>query len=207
LLGPDGARVQGIFVTVDPARDTAEVLKAYAANFGPDFVGLRGTPEQTKAAAKEFKVFFAKVPGKTDTSYTIDHTAGSTSSMPRARCACSPAIGPAGADLKAAGRADLKILLAEPACDQAVSSALRIFFIAATSIWRMRSALTPYSAARSCSVMPPELSSLTFSQRSSTMRRLRASSTASARTMPSLASQSRRRASSARVGSLLSSAR
>ena len=45
------------------------------------------------------------------------------------------------------------------------ASALRIFFIAATSIWRMRSALTPYSLARSCSVMPPELSSLTFNQR------------------------------------------
>ncbi len=76
-LGPDGARVQGIFVTVDPARDTADLLKAYAANFGPDIVGLRGTPEQTTAAAKEFKVFYNKVPGKTDTSYTVDHTAGS----------------------------------------------------------------------------------------------------------------------------------
>ena len=51
-LGADGARVQGIFVTVDPARDTAELLKAYAANFGPDMVGLRGTPEQTTAAAR-----------------------------------------------------------------------------------------------------------------------------------------------------------
>ncbi|GCL62270.1 SCO family protein [Pseudaquabacterium pictum] len=76
-LGPAGAKVQGIFVTVDPVRDTAELLKAYAANFGPDIVGLRGTPEQTQAAAKEFKVFYNKVPGKTDTSYTVDHTAGS----------------------------------------------------------------------------------------------------------------------------------
>ena len=82
------------------------------------------------------------------------------------------------------------------------SSALRIFFIAATSIWRMRSALTPYSAASSCSVMPPEESSFTFSQRSSTMRRLRASSASSARAMPSPASASRRCASSTRVGSL-----
>ncbi len=81
------------------------------------------------------------------------------------------------------------------------ASALRIFFIAATSIWRMRSALTPYSAASSCSVMPPLVSSLTFSQRSSTMRRLRASSTSSASAMPSPASQSRCRASSTRVGS------
>ncbi len=76
-LGADGARVQGIFVTVDPERDTAALLKAYVANFGPDLIGLRGTPEQTAAAAKEFKVFFAKVPGKTATSYTVDHTAGS----------------------------------------------------------------------------------------------------------------------------------
>jgi protein SCO1 len=76
-LGPDGARVVGVFVTVDPERDTPELLKAYLANFGPDFVGLRGSPEQIKEAAREFKVFFAKVPGKTETSYTIDHTAGS----------------------------------------------------------------------------------------------------------------------------------
>ncbi len=76
-LGPDGARVQGIFVTLDPERDTAALLKAYTANFGPDLIGLRGTPDNTKAAAKEFKVFYAKVPGKTETSYTVDHTAGS----------------------------------------------------------------------------------------------------------------------------------
>ena len=75
-LGADGSKVQGVFVTLDPERDTPEVLAAYIANFGPDFVGLRGTPEQTTAAAKEFKVYFAKVPGKTEGSYTIDHTAG-----------------------------------------------------------------------------------------------------------------------------------
>lgn len=75
-LGPDGRRVRGIFVTVDPQRDTPELLKAYLAAFDPDFVGLRGTPEQTQAAAKHFKVFYAKVPGKTETSYGIDHTAG-----------------------------------------------------------------------------------------------------------------------------------
>ena len=75
-LGADGARVQPVFVTVDPERDTPEVLKAYVGGFGPDFVALRGTLEQTQAAAKEFKVYFAKVPGKTEGSYTIDHTAG-----------------------------------------------------------------------------------------------------------------------------------
>ena len=75
-LGADGSKVQGVFVTLDPERDTPEVLAAYIANFGLDFVALRGTPEQTTAAAKEFKVYFAKVPGKTEGSYTIDHTAG-----------------------------------------------------------------------------------------------------------------------------------
>jgi protein SCO1/2 len=76
-LGPDGERVQGIFVTVDPERDTAEMLKAYVANFDPGFVALRGTPDEIKAAAKHFKIFFSKVPGKTEGSYTVDHTAGS----------------------------------------------------------------------------------------------------------------------------------
>jgi protein SCO1/2 len=76
-LGADGDRVQGVFVTIDPDRDSAAVLKAYVNNFSPDFVALRGNAEQTKAAAKQFKVFYAKVPGKTPDSYTMDHTAGS----------------------------------------------------------------------------------------------------------------------------------
>lgn len=76
-LGADGQRLQGVFVTVDPERDTPELLKAYAANFDPSFVALRGTPEETAAVARHFKVFYAKVPGKTEGSYTIDHTAGS----------------------------------------------------------------------------------------------------------------------------------
>jgi protein SCO1 len=76
-LGAAGARVQPVFITVDPERDTAAVLKDYVRPFGADVVALRGTLEQTQAAAKDFKVFFAKVPGKTEGSYTIDHTAGS----------------------------------------------------------------------------------------------------------------------------------
>ena len=76
-LGADGERVQGLFVSIDPERDTPEILKAYMASFDPSFVALRGTPEQTLAASKEFKVFYAKVPGKTEGSYTMDHTAGS----------------------------------------------------------------------------------------------------------------------------------
>ncbi|WP_119352776.1 SCO family protein [Azohydromonas sediminis] len=76
-LGADGERIQGIFVTIDPERDTPELLKAYVSNFDPSFVALRGDAEETKKAAREFKVFYAKVPGKTPDSYTMDHTAGS----------------------------------------------------------------------------------------------------------------------------------
>ena len=76
-LGAAGAKVQPVFITVDPERDTAPVLKEYVRTFGEDVVALRGTLEQTQAAARDFKVFFGKVPGKTEGSYTIDHTAGS----------------------------------------------------------------------------------------------------------------------------------
>lgn len=76
-LGADGDKVQGIFVTVDPERDTATLLKAYVESFDPSFVALHGSLEQTQAAAKEFKVFFAKVPGKTPETYSVDHTAAS----------------------------------------------------------------------------------------------------------------------------------
>jgi protein SCO1 len=75
-LGADGERLQAVFVSIDPERDTPEILTAYMASFDPSFVALRGTLEQTQAAAKEFKVFYAKVPGKVEGSYTMDHTAG-----------------------------------------------------------------------------------------------------------------------------------
>lgn len=85
LLGPMGERVQGIFITVDPERDTPEVLKAYMANFDPGFVALRGTPEQLAALAKDFKVYYKKVEGKTPTSYTMDHSAASFIYDPQGR--------------------------------------------------------------------------------------------------------------------------
>lgn len=75
-LGVDGERVQGVFVSVDPARDTPPVLKAYMASFDPSFVALTGTPEQIKRTAQGFKVFYAQVPGAAEGSYTVDHTAG-----------------------------------------------------------------------------------------------------------------------------------
>lgn len=76
-LGADGDRLQGIFVTLDPERDQPEVLKAYMESFDPGFVALRGTNEQTAAIAKDFKIFYKKVEGRTPQSYTLDHSAGS----------------------------------------------------------------------------------------------------------------------------------
>jgi protein SCO1/2 len=76
-LGPDADKVQVLFATLDPERDTKELLSQYVPGFDPRFVGLYGTLAQTDATAKEFKVFYRKVPGKTADSYTIDHTAGS----------------------------------------------------------------------------------------------------------------------------------
>jgi len=76
-LGKDGDRLQGVFITIDPERDTPELLKAYLTAFDPSFIALRGTLEQTAAAAKDFKVYYAKVPSKSADTYTMDHTAGS----------------------------------------------------------------------------------------------------------------------------------
>jgi protein SCO1/2 len=77
LLGADGERVQVLFVTVDPERDTPQVLKGYMANFDPSFLALRGTSEELAAMAKDYKVYFKKVEGKTPTSYSMDHSAAS----------------------------------------------------------------------------------------------------------------------------------
>lgn len=75
-LGKDGDKVQVAFVTVDPERDTPEILRAYVTQFDPSFLGLRGDADATARVAKSFKVFYAKVPGKEPGSYTMDHTAG-----------------------------------------------------------------------------------------------------------------------------------
>ena len=77
LLGADADKLQVVFVTVDPERDTPEVLKAYMANFDPGFIALRGNPGQIAATAKDFKVFYKKTEGKTPTSYSMDHSAAS----------------------------------------------------------------------------------------------------------------------------------
>ena len=106
-LGDDASLVQPILITVDPERDTPQVLKAYVDNFGAGFVALRGDAEQTKAVAKHFRVFYAKVPGKTEGSYTMDHTAGSYIYDPAGRIRLFTRYG-SGAD---ALKHDLQLLL------------------------------------------------------------------------------------------------
>ncbi|MBP6645432.1 MAG: SCO family protein [Burkholderiaceae bacterium] len=85
LLGSDGDKLQGLFVTVDPERDTAEMLKAYMGNFDPTFLALRAESAKLEPIAKHFKIYYKKVEGKTPTSYTMDHSAGSYVYDPQGR--------------------------------------------------------------------------------------------------------------------------
>ena len=77
MLGPQGDRLQGLFVTLDPERDTPEVLKAYIGNFDPGFLALYTSLDKLPTLAKDYKVFYKKAEGKTPTSYSLDHSAGS----------------------------------------------------------------------------------------------------------------------------------
>ena len=84
-LGADGERVQVLFVTVDPERDTQEVLAKYVPAFDARFLGLRGDLDATRSVAREFKVYFEKRPGKTPGEYSIDHSAQSYVIDPQGR--------------------------------------------------------------------------------------------------------------------------
>jgi protein SCO1/2 len=84
-LGPLADRVQVLFVTIDPERDTRELLSKYVPAFDPRFLGMYGDQAATAKVAKEFKVFYQKVPGKVAGSYTMDHTAGSYVFDPQGR--------------------------------------------------------------------------------------------------------------------------
>ncbi len=77
LLGKDGDKLQALLITIDPERDTLPVLKGYMVNFDPTFLALRTTPEKLAIVAKDFKTYYKKAPGRTDTSYSMDHSAGS----------------------------------------------------------------------------------------------------------------------------------
>ena len=85
MLGADGEKLQAVFITVDPERDTADMLKAYMANFDPSFVALRPMPEQMQSLLKDFKIYAKKVEGKSPTSYTMDHSAQSYLYDPQGR--------------------------------------------------------------------------------------------------------------------------
>ena len=76
LLGDKADEVQVLFVTVDPERDTQEVLAKFVPSFDSRFIGLRGDAEQTAETVKNFKIYYAKVPGKSENDYSIDHSAG-----------------------------------------------------------------------------------------------------------------------------------
>ncbi len=106
-LGKDGERLQAVFITVDSERDTPEILKAYMSNFDPSFVALRPSLDQLAAVAKDYKVYYKKVEGKTAGSYTMDHSAGSYLYDPQGRLRLYSRYGSGAAGLKA----DIETLL------------------------------------------------------------------------------------------------
>ena len=106
-LGADGDKLQAVFISVDPERDTPEVMKAYMASFDPSFLALYAAPEALPELAKSYKVYYKKVDGKTPTSYTMDHSAGSYVYDPQGRIRLYHRYG-TGAQALAD---DLKILL------------------------------------------------------------------------------------------------
>jgi protein SCO1/2 len=84
-LGPDADRVQVLFITVDPERDTPALLAQYVPAFDPRFLGLSGDAEATARTAKEFKIIYQKVPGSSAGTYTMDHSAGTYVFDPQGR--------------------------------------------------------------------------------------------------------------------------
>ena len=108
LLGADGDKLQVLFLSLDPERDTPEVLKAYMGSFDPSFLGLyAGSPDELAALAKDFKVFYKKVEGSTPGSYTMDHTASSYLYDPQGRLRLFSRYGSKPEDVAA----DVRLLL------------------------------------------------------------------------------------------------
>lgn len=85
LLGEDARRVQVLFVTIDPARDTQQLLAEYVPWFHPSFIGLWGDEPAVAAVAKDYKVFYVKQPGAAPGSYSVDHSASSYAFDPQGR--------------------------------------------------------------------------------------------------------------------------
>jgi protein SCO1/2 len=94
MLGPDASRVQVLFVTVDPARDTQDVLAHYVPAFDPSFLGLYGDDKATSEVAREFKIIYQKQPGREPGSYTVDHSAGTYLFDPQGRLRVYENYGP-----------------------------------------------------------------------------------------------------------------
>ena len=109
-LGADGEKLQVLFITVDPERDSPELLRKYVPAFDPTFLGLFGDAEATAKTAKEFKVFYQKVPGSSPDSYSVDHTAATFIFDPQGRLRLFAKHG-AGVEPLAQ---DIKLLLAAP---------------------------------------------------------------------------------------------
>ena len=107
LLEPTAGRVQVLFVTVDPTRDTPELLRNYVPAFNPSFLGLYGDAGQTAKVTKDFRIYAAQRPGSTPQSYTVDHSAQTLVFDPQGKLRLVFAYGMA-ADKMAA---DLKVLL------------------------------------------------------------------------------------------------
>lgn len=108
-LGPDADNVQVLFVTVDPERDTPELLSKYVPGFDPRFLGLRGDEAELKKISKDYKIYYQKVPGKEPGSYSMDHSAGLYIYDPQGRIR----LFARNAQDNAAMAHDLKILLAQ----------------------------------------------------------------------------------------------
>jgi protein SCO1/2 len=106
-LGADAKRVQVLFVTVDPARDTPQVLKQYVTAFNPTFIGLYGNADATAAVAKEFHVVYQKQPDGGSGDYTVDHSAGTYVFDPQGRLRLFAGNGTSAKDYVH----DLKLLL------------------------------------------------------------------------------------------------
>lgn len=109
LLGNDGGRLQVIFITVDPGRDTPQVLEAYMRNFDPQYLALAPSEQQLAEVTKEFKIYYKKVEGKTPTTYSMDHSAVTYIFDPRGRARLYARYGLKPEELAS----DMRILLNE----------------------------------------------------------------------------------------------
>lgn len=109
MLGADGDRLQGIFISVDPERDTPAIMKDYMASFDPSFLALHATPTELVGLSKAFKLYYKRVEGSTPNTYTMDHSAGSYVYDPKGRIRLYHRYGGGPAGLAA----DIKLLLSE----------------------------------------------------------------------------------------------